>query len=630
MKKILILSPVIVLLCFSFITIEKKSSNRLDLIKASLLKDASQLAQKGEELHKKIEQNKSKEDIIFQLIQLRKQYKSLECYLGYFDPKLEKKINGPNIPIIASDGLNLNIYDPTGMQIIEELLAENTIDYKQLLVLSTKLNIDLKKLKRLIEINTFDNRQILEMCRDNVLRIESLGLNAFDNPILDQTFAETLISWCTTEKYINYYYSISSDNDLKSEIQSLFEEGKKVLSNAEFDNFNRFHFIKEIADPLHKKLYQFHLSTSIETFDEVYQFERPVNYEASGIFNQELLNPNYFARGHQYEENTELILLGKYLFFDPILSGNNERSCASCHNPEKAFTDGMDKSIAFDFEGKVERNSPTIINAVYQSHFFWDMRAEALDQQFKHVIASSKEFNTNYTEMCAKLIQSEEYRELFLEAFNDKRITPNRVSQALEAFVRSIKSFNSPFDKMIRGEMKTKSQVERGFNLFMGKANCSTCHFVPTFSGNVPPYYSEMESEVLGVTKTPNFKELDDDLGRFKIYVRDNKNDALKHAFKTPSIRNIELTAPYMHNGSFETMEQVIDFYNFGGGQGMGLPLSNQTLPPDSLHLNKSEIQDLIVFMKALTDTSCVQYAPKRLPKFNEANLDNRIIGGKY
>lgn len=630
MKKLLIISPLIILFCLSFVTFEKSINNRIDIIKQSIIKDASLLIESGDKLHLSIQGKSSKDLITNELIALRKKYKRLEAFIGYFDPKLEKKINGPNIPVIASDGLSLNIYDPSGLQVMEELLSEETIEYHLLSSQSSKLILNLKKVKRLIETTLLNDRQVFEMCRDNILRIESIGLNAFDNPVLDQTFEESLINWSTTEKYISFYYPLCQNTELINEIKILFKKGKEQLESAEFEKFDRFYFIQKVADPLHQKLYELHLATNIETFNEVYSFERPINYETSGIFNPDLLNPNYFARGHQYRENTELILLGKYLFFDPVLSGNNERSCASCHNPEKAFTDGLDKSIAYDFDGKVNRNSPTIINAVYQSHFFWDMRAEALDQQFKHVIASKKEFNTDYTEICSKLNQSEEYKELFKKAYNDNRITPNRVSQALAAFVRSIRSFNSPFDQMIRGEVKTNVQVKRGFNLFMGKANCSTCHFAPTFAGNVPPYFNEMESEVLGLTKTPEFKELDDDLGRFKIYVQDNKNDALKRAFKTPTIRNIELTSPYMHHGSFESLNQVVEFYNFGGGQGMGLPLDNQTLPPDSLNLTDLEIQDLIAFMKALTDTSCVEFAPKKLPKFNVAELDNRVIGGKY
>ncbi|WP_026903178.1 cytochrome-c peroxidase [Pedobacter glucosidilyticus] len=144
------------------------------------------------------------------------------------------------------------------------------------------------------------------------------------------------------------------------------------------------------------------------------------------------------------------------------------------------------------------------------------------------------------------------------------------------------------------------TQELAGFNLFMGKGKCGSCHFLPLFSGAVPPLFEKMESEVLGVpanTDTINAK-IDADLGKYNLY----KIPHQKHAFKTPSLRNIALTAPYMHNGVYQTLDEVIDFYNKGGGAGLGIILENQTLSPDKLQLSETEKKQLIAFLNALTD----------------------------
>lgn len=208
------------------------------------------------------------------------------------------------------------------------------------------------------------------------------------------------------------------------------------------------------------------------------------------------------------------------------------------------------------------------------------------------------------------------------------------MSSALAAYVKSLSSFNSPFDKYVRGEVDTIDiAVYEGFNLFMGKAVCGTCHFAPTFNGTVPPLYKESESEVLAVpvghdTLNP---VLDPDLGRYVNGRPTEKADFFKHSFKTPTIRNIALTAPYMHNGGYKTLEEVMDFYNRGGGVGMGLEVENQTLPFDSLALNKNEIHSIISFMQALTDTVGMTSIPKSLPAFPEgSSLNERKVTASY
>ena len=149
-------------------------------------------------------------------------------------------------------------------------------------------------------------------------------------------------------------------------------------------------------------------------------------------------------------------------------------------------------------------------------------------------------------------------------------------------------------------EKQLNNSEKRGFNLFAGKAKCATCHFIPLFNGLVPPDFNETESEVLGIPGRSNKKQVDGDLGKYDF----TKAVIHQHAFKIPTLRNVSLTAPYMHNGVFKTLEEVIDFYDKGGGAGIGIKLPNQTLPADKLNLSKQEKKDIISFLHTLTDTT--------------------------
>jgi len=188
-----------------------------------------------------------------------------------------------------------------------------------------------------------------------------------------------------------------------------------------------------------------------------------------------------------------------------------------------------------------------------------------------------------------RLWQNKSYRELFSEAFPQKNrtgIDTLEVMSAIGSYVRSLVALNSRFDEYMQGNKAAMNQQElNGFNLFMGKARCATCHYMPLFNGSFPPQYSIIESEVIGVPKTIQQTAIDTDMGRYNIL----KTPAFKHAFKITTVRNAARTAPYMHNGVFTTLEQVIDFYNKGGGAGLGYKVDNQTLAADKLNLSKKE-----------------------------------------
>ena len=217
-----------------------------------------------------------------------------------------------------------------------------------------------------------------------------------------------------------------------------------------------------------------------------------------------------------------------------------------------------------------------------------------------NVVNNENEFHLDLNTVEQRIKEDDVYASSFDELY-DGEVTNQNVRHAIATYIRSLAPFDSRFDKNMQGSENTLTSEEKlGFNLFMGKAACATCHFPPAFNGTVPPKYMETEFENLGVPKNADFDHpiLDDDPGQFHPYMVEEK----RNFFKTSTVRNVALTGPYMHNGVYESLEEVVQFYNVGGGQGMGLEVPYQTLPPDSLHLTDKEQKALVAFMQSLTD----------------------------
>ena len=253
-----------------------------------------------------------------------------------------------------------------------------------------------------------------------------------------------------------------------------------------------------------------------------------------------------------------------------------------------------------------QRNAPTLFYCADQYSQFWDGRVKNLDEQINTVLLNVVEMNGDHRLILSRLNNTNEYVESFKIAFAknaDSVISIPNVAVAITAYLKTLSPFSSAFDEYIQGNKNalTRKQIS-GFNLFMGKAQCGTCHFAPVFNGLIPPLYKRTELEVLGTTSNTNFAkpELDSDSGRFSSF----PIEFYQGAFKTPTVRNAAKTAPYMHNGAFNTLHDVLEFYNKGGGAGLGLKVPTQTLPSKPLKLSEEEMDDIIGFLNSLTDKS--------------------------
>ena len=305
------------------------------------------------------------------------------------------------------------------------------------------------------------------------------------------------------------------------------------------------------------------------------------------------------------------IELGRMLFFDPILSADNTVSCATCHHPDLGFSDNRERSMGVGGRGlgrdrdggaTIRRNSPTVWNAAFSHVQFWDGRAKDLEEQAAGPIQDPKEMGQNPDLLVEELSAIPAYVSLFEEAYgaSDATITFERVTHAIANFERTIISQNSRYDQFAAGDRQALSMKERrGLNVFRSlKTRCFECHNVPTFAN--PDF------KVIGV---PDLEGQDPDLGRGEIV-----GEGYELAFKVPTLRNVALTAPYMHNGVFETLEEVIDFYAKGGGTGLGLDIPNIDDKMREFTLSDQEKQDLIAFLHALTDESQKPEIPTRVP----------------
>lgn len=270
----------------------------------------------------------------------------------------------------------------------------------------------------------------------------------------------------------------------------------------------------------------------------------------------------------------EKIELGKMLYFDPRLSGNNVQSCMSCHAPGAGYGDGMATFVGFEgFQGP--RNSPTIINSGYYNENFWDGRAGSLEEQALGPIQSEVEMNQNLDELVEELNAVPGYVEKFNNVFNEQ-ISADNIAKAIAAFERTIVINDTAFDRYLQGdEDAISAEAKEGMKLFVGKAGCISCHAGPLLSDH--NYHN------LGMSG---------DDGRFAV----TGNEEDKGKFRTSGLRGVAHTAPFMHDGSLETLKDVIKYYNQGGGEH-----GNKSVLMKPLNLTESEEDALVAFLDSLS-----------------------------
>jgi cytochrome c peroxidase len=525
-------------------------------------------------------------------------YKKFEWAAEYFAADLAERLNGPPVQEIENadllDPSLARAIDPMGLQVIEESVYPqfDTSGKNKLVVGVTNLVTNTGYLVSYFTDHPLADWRILDAAKLEVFRIIALGISGFDAQHSGNSINECAESLNSLQDVLRFYLNKNNTPLL----QHLSAAISYLHDNADFDSFDRAVFITRFANKISAKIARLER----DLHGPGIKYNRMLRQEARTLFDSGAFNVNAFSPGPEYHVTDAKVVLGEKLFYDASLSGTGTRSCASCHNPRLAFTDGLAKERDLhDTSRLILRNVPTLLDAALQSNYFYDMRALTLEDQVKDVISNPHEMDGSMEAIIKYVSADTGYHTLFVNAFprKNKEITANEVANALASYVRSLAKLNSRFDEYMRGKENALSVQElKGFNLFMGKAKCATCHFVPLFNGITPPKYVVSETEVLGVPRSQKDSTIDADTGYYGVI----GIDSYKYAFKVPTIRNIDKTAPYMHNGVYQTLEQVMDFYNNGGGTGLGIHLPNQTLSKEKLHLTEKEKEDIIAFMKSL------------------------------
>lgn len=313
--------------------------------------------------------------------------------------------------------------------------------------------------------------------------------------------------------------------------------------------------------------------------------------------------------------------LGYLLFFDPVISGDRTTSCASCHHPDYGMADGMARGVGIGGHGygpqrggtgrELTRNTPSVFNSAFNNLQFWDGRAATLEEQALIPIFAEDEMNqTSVAELLRRLRAVPRYRQLFASAFGHQsngdgsEITLPNITRAIAAFERKLNIVETAYDRFVRGDdTQLSTEQLRGMVVFFGQGQCAVCH--------IPPHFHD---GVLASTGVPVSLEkgapLDKDPG-FGAVIR--RRDAFGQ-FKTPGLRNISRTAPYMHNGIFRTLEEIVEFYNDGGGRGRGVEVISQDSKVEKLNLNSQQKADLISFLRSLDNLESSPAVPASVP----------------
>lgn len=568
----------------------------------------------------------------------RKSLKSIDLWLRYLEPTAYKKINGP-LRVEWETEVFEKFEKPYKREGAGLTLAELYLDEEQ-----TKA-VELQRLiaESLQATNVYIADSITGELKTAdpfffcnrlfILNLAAIYTSGFECPDTSAVVPE--LRSMLNDVYAIYlsFNSTFPETPLDENYLSLFNKAIQFVGEQpqNYSQFDHFTFIRQFVNPLFSINQGFIRKYRMRTKSNA---DYSLTKSSTSIFSKSLYNgqnpKGIFLRVTDEQVLAELDKVGKLLFYDPILSGNNKRSCASCHQTDCYFTDTAN-STAFQFnqKDKLERNAPSLIGAPYNHLLMLDGKHISMKDQAIAVLTNSREMGADEATVLKNVLSCKDYKRTFKSLLNytpqEKEITLEHITSALSFYYSKFSRYDAPFDEAMNNNKAIDNDAKRGFNLFMSKAQCGTCHFLPQFNGVKPPYIAS-EFEILGVPEDTSYTRISDDTGRFGI----NAAEETMHAFRTGTVRNAEKTKPYMHNGVFTNLEQVIDFYDAGGGAGHGLKVSNQTLSSDSLHLTNAEKKELIAFIRSLNENIQFERPPDELPASSISALNQRRVGGTY
>ena len=572
------------------------------------------------------------------IFEARLALKKADFWLRYLEPISYKKINGP-LAVEWENEVFEKYEHPyrregAGLSLAELYLNEEHVYKDTLLRLITPAIEALNVYRADSIVNQLTQPGNLQLCnRLFLLNLAAIYTNGFECPAESRIIPELRYMMHSVRDIYTAGNRSFPGTAIPEGYLSLYNKALVFVDgqSADYKLFDHFTFIKDYINPLFTINQQ--LLTEYRIISRNYN-DYSLNNTANSIFDKQLYTAQNTKGIYSLMEDAhalgELKTLGKSLFYDPILSGNNQRACASCHKPEQYFTDtATATAMAFDGQHHLPRNTPSLINVIYSHLLMLDGRHISLHAQGKDVMTTGTEMGSIDTNLLQKVLSCKEYRQGFKHLLKytpeEKEITLEHIVSAITYYYGGFSNYYSPFDDAMNHNTALNKDAVRGFNLFMSKAKCGTCHYVPQFSGVPPPYISS-EFEVVGTPADTAYASLSTDRGRYAV----NPAPELDHAFRVTTVRNAAHTKPYMHNGVFKTLEQLIAFYEEGGGAGKKLNVPNQTLAHDKLKLTPGERKDLIAFIHSLDEHILFDTPPERLPSSASSPLNNRKVGGDY
>jgi cytochrome c peroxidase len=568
----------------------------------------------------------------------RLQLKSVDFWIRYLEPIMYKKMNGP-LPVEWETEVFEKFEKPykregAGLTLAELYLEEENVDQDSLYKLVLEAGEAVATFSADSITGNLKSFSTFYLCnRLYLLNMAAIYTTGFECPDTSRVIPELLSMMQNVDEIYQAYNHGFSNTQITADYLSLYNKAINFVQAQpqQYSNFDHFIFIRDYINPLFTLNQQMINSYRVLSNSVV---DYSLNKTATSIFSKQLYNgqnaKGIFLRVKDERALAELDRIGKLLFYDPLLSANNQRSCISCHKATEYFTDTT-AATALQINGvdRLSRNTPSLINANYNHLLMLDGKHISMQDQARAVITNQHELGSNENMILKKVLSCPTYKKAFTKLLKhtpqETEITFEHITSALTFYYAKFSNYYAAFDDALNQRRDIDGGIKRGFNLFMSKAQCATCHFVPEFNGVKPPYVGS-EFEVLGVPADTGYKRLNGDEGRWLI----NPAVETMRAFRTGTIRNADYTKPYMHNGIFNSMMQVIDFYDGGSGAGKGLDVPNQTLSSDSLRLSPAEKNDLMLFISSLNEKIEFEDPPATLPLSTDKKLNKRKVGGVY
>jgi len=568
---------------------------------------------------------------------MRRLLKSADLLFRYLDPIAYRKLNGP-LPVEWENEVFEKFEPPyrrtgSGLGLMETYIEEGaTKDSLLKMADSSLLGMEMLRAdsntrflnkpdhfffaNRLFILNIATIYNTGFECPDKDSIIPELRHMLYDTKTIYEAFNSSFPTYAITAKYLEQYNRLCNFVDHQP---------------SSINEFDHYHLLKDYVNPLF--LLNQEMIRNYQVYSASYN-DYTLSNEVNSIFDKALYEGQNEKGIYLPVDDTSTLnniaAIGKLLFYDPILSGNLKRSCFSCHKPEEYFTENKrPASLSIDNQTLLTRNTPSLLDATFQHLIMLDGKEYSLLNQGKHVVINPNEMGGDTKIITDRVMSCKVYEKAFKKFVkltpNSPKLKIDHIISAVVLYYSKFSKFYSAFDSAINLNKTLNTDAIKGYNVFMGKAQCGTCHFPPQFNGVKPPYIGS-EFEVLGVPADTAYSKLSPDSGRALV----NPAPETLHAFRTATVRNISNTGPYMHNGVFKDIDQIIEFYNDGGGAGHKLNVPNQTLAPDSLHLSNDEKNQLKAFMRSLDEGIIFDTPPQSLPESKKKELKGRHIGGEY